>query len=88
MSAPAYPPLNVQVHTPRLSLLGETDELLERLVPVVGPVAEPPWPFDDSGPRCGATTSSSSASPDGWRSYVSETVLAEPASAQQRATPA
>ncbi|KFU80026.1 Protein N-acetyltransferase, RimJ/RimL family [Amycolatopsis lurida] len=45
----AYPPLNVQVHTPRLSLLGATDELLERLVPTVrkGVVTEPPWPFDD-----------------------------------------
>lgn len=45
----SYPPLNVQVHTPRLSLLGATDELLEQLVPVVrkGVVTEPPWPFDD-----------------------------------------
>ncbi|MEV7341843.1 GNAT family protein [Streptomyces sp. NPDC093544] len=45
----AYPPLNVQVHTPRLSLLGATDELLERLVPTVrkGVVTQPPWPFDD-----------------------------------------
>ncbi|SHM48303.1 GNAT family N-acetyltransferase [Actinacidiphila paucisporea] len=45
----AYPPLNVQVHTPRLSLLGATDALLERLVPTVrdGVVTEPPWPFDD-----------------------------------------
>lgn len=45
----SYPPLNVQVHTPRLSLLGATDELLERLVPVVrkGVVTSPPWPFDD-----------------------------------------
>jgi RimJ/RimL family protein N-acetyltransferase len=45
----AYPPLNVQVHTPRLSLLGATDELLERLVPVVrrGVATAPPWPFDD-----------------------------------------
>lgn len=45
----AYPPLNVQVHTPRLSLLGATDELLERLVPTVrkGVAGEPPWPFDD-----------------------------------------
>jgi RimJ/RimL family protein N-acetyltransferase len=45
----SYPPLNVQVHTPRLSLLGATDELLERLVPVVrkGVVREAPWPFDD-----------------------------------------
>ncbi|WP_340683972.1 hypothetical protein [Amycolatopsis coloradensis] len=45
----AYPPLNVQVHTPRLSLRGATDELLEQLVPTVrkGVVTEPPWPFDD-----------------------------------------
>ena len=44
----AYPPLNLQVHTPRLSLLGATDELLERLVPTVrkGVATEPP-PFDD-----------------------------------------
>ena len=48
-SLSAYPPLNVQVHTPRLSLLGATDELLERLVPTVrkGVVTQPPWPFDD-----------------------------------------
>jgi RimJ/RimL family protein N-acetyltransferase len=45
----SYPPLNVEVHTPRLSLLGATDELLERLVPVVraGVATEEPWPFDD-----------------------------------------
>ncbi len=45
----SYPPLNVQAHTPRLSLLGATDELLERLVPVVrkGVVTAAPWPFDD-----------------------------------------
>jgi RimJ/RimL family protein N-acetyltransferase len=44
-----YPPLNVQAHTPRLSLLGATDERLEQLVPVVrkGVVTDPPWPFDD-----------------------------------------
>jgi RimJ/RimL family protein N-acetyltransferase len=44
-----YPPLNVQVHTPVLSLLGATDELLERLAPTVreGVANEPPWPFDD-----------------------------------------
>lgn len=48
-TASPYPPLNVQVHTPRLSLLGATDELLEQLVPVVrtGVVTTPPWPFDD-----------------------------------------
>ncbi len=45
----SYPPLNVGVHTPRLLLLGATDELLERLVPVVrkGVVTAEPWPFDD-----------------------------------------
>ncbi|WP_017591665.1 GNAT family N-acetyltransferase [Nocardiopsis potens] len=44
-----YPPLNVRVHTPRLSLMGATDELLERLLPVVrkGVATGPPWPFDD-----------------------------------------
>lgn len=44
-----YPPLNVQVHTPRLSLLGATDERLAQLIPLVrkGVVTEPPWPFDD-----------------------------------------
>jgi RimJ/RimL family protein N-acetyltransferase len=49
VSTSSYPPLNVQVHTPRLSLLGATDDLLERLVPVVraGVVTTPPWPFDD-----------------------------------------
>ena len=45
----SYPPLNVQVHTPHLSLLGATDDLLEQLVPAVrkGIATEPPWPFDD-----------------------------------------
>jgi RimJ/RimL family protein N-acetyltransferase len=44
-----YPPLNVSVRTPRLTLAGATDELLERLVPVVraGVADVAPWPFDD-----------------------------------------
>jgi RimJ/RimL family protein N-acetyltransferase len=46
----AYPPLNLAVRTPRLTLAAATDELLERLVPVVRdgvvPEGEPP-PFDD-----------------------------------------
>lgn len=44
-----YPPLNLRIHTPRLSLLGASDDLLERLVPVVrkGVVTGPPLPFDD-----------------------------------------
>jgi RimJ/RimL family protein N-acetyltransferase len=44
-----YPPLNLEVRTPRLTLAGATDELLERLVPLVraGIADTPPWPFDD-----------------------------------------
>src|SRR5712691_10230486 len=33
--AHTYPPLNLQVRTPRLVLAGATDELLEQLIPVV-----------------------------------------------------
>jgi RimJ/RimL family protein N-acetyltransferase len=44
-----YPPLNLEVRTPRVTLAGATDELLERLVPVVraGVADAEPWPFDD-----------------------------------------
>ena len=44
-----YPPLNLEARTPRLTLAGATDELLERLVPVVraGVADAAPWPFDD-----------------------------------------
>lgn len=44
-----YPPLNLHVRTPRLRLAGATDELLERLVPIVraGVADVEPWPFDD-----------------------------------------
>jgi RimJ/RimL family protein N-acetyltransferase len=46
----SYPPLNLAVRTPRLSLAAATDDLLERLVPVVraGLVSDgEPAPFDD-----------------------------------------
>jgi len=46
----AYPPLDLAVRTPRLTLAGATDELLERLVPLVraGVVVDGrPAPFDD-----------------------------------------
>jgi RimJ/RimL family protein N-acetyltransferase len=46
----AYPPLDLEVRTPRLTLAAATDELLERLVPLVraGVVPEgEPAPFDD-----------------------------------------
>src|SRR2546423_14419925 len=45
-----YPPLNLAVRTPRLALAAATDDLLERLVPVVraGVVTDDePAPFDD-----------------------------------------
>jgi RimJ/RimL family protein N-acetyltransferase len=45
-----YPPLNLAVRTPRLTLAAATDDLLERLVPVVraGVVIDSePAPFDD-----------------------------------------
>jgi hypothetical protein len=46
----SYPPLNLAVRTPRLSLAAATDDLLDRLVPVVraGLVTlGAPAPFDD-----------------------------------------
>ena len=46
----AYPPLNLAVRTPRLTLAAASDDLLERLVPVVraGVVTDDePAPFDD-----------------------------------------
>ncbi|WP_433367771.1 GNAT family N-acetyltransferase [Actinoplanes sp. CA-142083] len=45
-----YPPLNLAVRTPRLTLAAATDEMLERLVPVVRAgilVDGEPLPFDD-----------------------------------------
>ncbi len=47
-----YPPLNVRVVTPRLELLGATDELLEQLAPLVrgGKATADPAPWDDPSP--------------------------------------
>jgi RimJ/RimL family protein N-acetyltransferase len=44
-----YPPLNLQVRTPRLVLAGAADDLLEQLIPVVraGVVSSGSLPFDD-----------------------------------------
>jgi len=55
MTVSSYPPLNVQVHTPRLSLLGATDDLMERLVPAVrkGVATAATWPFDVDGEPVG-----------------------------------
>jgi RimJ/RimL family protein N-acetyltransferase len=45
----SYPPLNLQVRTPRLVLAAATDDLLERLIPLVraGVAGTGPGPFDD-----------------------------------------
>ena len=47
--AHSYPPLNLQVWTPRLVLAAAADDLLERLIPVVraGVAGPGPLPFDD-----------------------------------------
>jgi hypothetical protein len=47
--AHSYPPLDLQVRTPRLVLADATDDLLERLIPVVraGVAGSGPPPFDD-----------------------------------------
>lgn len=47
-----YPPLDVRVVTPRLELRGATDDLLERLIPVVrsGKATADPPPWDDPHP--------------------------------------
>jgi len=44
-----YPPLDVRIVTPRLELRGATDDLLERLVPIVrsGKASDDPPPYDD-----------------------------------------
>ena len=45
----SYPPLNIQITTPTLTLAGATDDLLEQLTPVIraGVVADDEAPFDD-----------------------------------------
>jgi hypothetical protein len=45
----AYPLLNVEVRTPSLALVGATDDLLERLVPIIrdGILDPGQMPFDD-----------------------------------------
>lgn len=49
MALSLYPPLDLKVITPRLTLHGATDERLAELLPVVreGVVGPPPYPFDD-----------------------------------------
>lgn len=86
-----YPPLNVEIRTPRLTLAGASDELLERLVPIVrGGIADAePWPFDDpisfyaDSPERewrwmrGIWGGRSRMSPDAWRLYFAVLVDGE-----------
>jgi hypothetical protein len=95
--APTYPPLNVEVRTPRLTLAGASDELLERLVPLVraGVADAEPWPFDDpmsfyaDSPERewqwlrGIWAGRARVSPDSWRLYFAVLVNGEPARIQQ-----
>jgi RimJ/RimL family protein N-acetyltransferase len=92
----AYPPLNVRAHTPRLSLLGATDELLDHLVPTVrkGVATQAPWPFDDpmslylEGPERewawlrGVWSGRSRVSGSFWRLYFVVVVDGEPVGMQ------
>ncbi|MFC7479360.1 GNAT family N-acetyltransferase [Luedemannella flava] len=94
--AHTYPPLNVEVRTPRLTLAGASDELLERLVPLVraGVADAEPWPFDDpisfyadSPDRewqwlRGIWAGRGRMSPDAWRLYFAVLVDAEPVGMQ------
>lgn len=93
----SYPPLNLAVRTPRLALLGATDELLERLVPVVrAGVVDPaaPLPFDDpmslyqDGPERewrwlrAVWAGRARVTPNWWRLYFVVMVDGEPAGMQ------
>jgi RimJ/RimL family protein N-acetyltransferase len=78
-----YPPLNLEVRTPRLVLRGATDDLLDALIPIVraGVADTEPWPFDDpmslydDNPRRewrwlrGIWAGRASVSDDFWRLY-------------------
>jgi RimJ/RimL family protein N-acetyltransferase len=89
--AHTYPPLNVEVRTPRLTLAGASDELLERLVPLVraGVADAEPWPFDDpisfyaDSPERewqwlrGIWAGRGRVSPDSWRLYFAVLVDGE-----------
>ena len=91
-----YPPLNLEVRTPRLTLAGASDELLERLVPLVraGIADAEPWPFDDpisfyaDSPERewqwlrGIWTGRGRVSPDSWRLYFAVLVDGEPVGMQ------
>ncbi len=92
----SYPPLNVEVRTPRLTLAGASDDLLERLVPVVraGVVGPEHHPFDDpmslyeGSPERewrwlrGIWAGRATVSPQFWRLYFAVLVDGAPAGMQ------
>lgn len=94
--AHTYPPLNVEVRTPRVTLAGASDELLERLVPLVraGIADAEPWPFDDpisfyaDSPERewqwlrGIWAGRARVTPDSWRLYFAVLVDGEPVGMQ------
>ncbi|MDQ2838443.1 MAG: GNAT family N-acetyltransferase, partial [Actinomycetota bacterium] len=91
-----YPPLELAVRTPRLELVGATDELLHRLLPVVraGVVGPDDAPFDDPMSLYADSperewrwlraiwAGRARASPDQWRLYFVVLVDGEPAGMQ------
>ncbi|MDR6319400.1 GNAT family N-acetyltransferase [Actinoplanes couchii] len=91
-----YPPLNVRIRTPRITLAGASDDLLERLVPLVraGIADTEPWPFDDpiafyaDSPERewrwlrGIWAGRGKVTPDAWRLYFAVLVDGEPAGMQ------
>jgi RimJ/RimL family protein N-acetyltransferase len=91
-----YPPLHVSVETPRLTLLGATDDLLYQLLPAVhaGVVSPNERPFDDPMSLYADSPEREwrwlraiwkgrgSASPDSWRLYFVVVVDGEPVGMQ------
>jgi RimJ/RimL family protein N-acetyltransferase len=91
-----YPPLNVAVRTPRLTLAGASDDLLERLVPLVraGVADAEPWPFDDPSSLYadnperewrwlrGIWAGRGRVTPERWRLYFAVVVDGEPVGMQ------
>ncbi|MGW4948328.1 GNAT family N-acetyltransferase [Actinoplanes sp. NPDC004185] len=94
--AHTYPPLNVEIRTPHLTLAGASDDLLDRLVPLVraGIADTAPWPFDDpmslyaDNPERewrwlrGIWAGRAQVTPDAWRLYFVVLVDGEPVGMQ------
>jgi RimJ/RimL family protein N-acetyltransferase len=76
----AYPLLDVEVKTPRLTLAGATDDLLERLVPVIreGVVSAGHMPFDDPMWLRAIWAGRGRVDPQRWRLYFVVMVAGSP----------